>query len=92
MNWQDIEISSDRNDFTYGGMPIFQKKFLSILEFQYPGIACVQVEKGWFHIRTDGTPLYKKLYDRVFGFYFNRAAVLDKKEAYHIQCNIFNLT
>ena len=84
MHWQDIEISPNRKNFIYKGSLIFDADFMEALEFQSPGIAAVKNKTGWFHIRIDGSALYTKVYERVFGFYFNRAAVNEKDFSYHI--------
>jgi hypothetical protein len=84
MNWEDFEITPSRNNFTYNGFKIFKEDFIEVLEFQSPGIAAVKTENGWFHIQSDGSILYTKVYERVFGFYFNRAVVKEKDIYYHI--------
>jgi hypothetical protein len=84
MDWQDIAVSLTRKNFTYKGNAIFKKDFIEVLEFQFPGIAAVKNNNGWFHIKMDGIPIYSKFYERAFGFYYNRAAVNENGLAYHI--------
>jgi hypothetical protein len=84
MNWQSIEVSINQNNFLYNGNLLFAENFLEVLEFQYPGIAGVKDQYGWFHITPNGNRLYPHYFERVFGFYFNRACVNQNKEAFHI--------
>ncbi len=84
MDWQEIEVSTSRNNFIYKGQIIFAEDFLDVLEFQNPGIAAVKKSEGWHHISIDGKAIYSKFYERVFGFYFDRAVVNEKNFAYHI--------
>ncbi|GAB6009885.1 WG repeat-containing protein [Dysgonomonas reticulitermitis] len=76
MNWQEIKVSPDNTHFLFEGNPIFNKHFIEVLKFHAPGLAPVKTNFGWCHIDTDGHPLYNEYYDRVFGFYCNRAAIL----------------
>ena len=45
MNWQDIEVSLNRKNFTYKGKTLFKEDFTEVLEFQDPGIAAVKNQK-----------------------------------------------
>jgi hypothetical protein len=83
-NWQEIKVSPDNTHFLYEGKPIFNKIFVEVLKFHVPGLAPVKDNLGWYHIDTSGNPLYKKRYNRVFGFYCNRAAVIQGKSWFHI--------
>ena len=84
MNWQDIEVSLNRKNFTYKGKTLFKEDFTEVLEFQDPGIAAVKNQNGWFHIMMNGQPISFNFYERAFGFYYNRAAVIENNLAYHI--------
>lgn len=84
MKYTDIILSKDQTHFLYDRKNIFNKIFLQALKFHSEGIAAVQDEKGWYHIDMKGQEIYHTRYDRVFGFYFNRAAVIDKLVWYHI--------
>lgn len=84
MKWQDIKVSADCTTFLYEGKPIFRKKFLEVQKFHSPGIAPVMDEEGAFHINTHGKPIYLKRFDRTFGFYCNRAAVVDGGKWFHL--------
>jgi len=84
MNWQEVQVSTDRTHFLYQDKPIFDKKFLEVLEFHAPGFAPVKDESGAYHIDSNGDPLYAERYTRTFGFYCNRAAVVQGKDWFHI--------
>lgn len=84
MNWQNIKVSKDGTYFQYDGKPIFGKQFIEVLKFHKPGFAPVKDESGSFHIDTAGTELYSERYSRTFGFYCNRAAVIDGHNWFHI--------
>lgn len=84
MNWKDIKISEDGTHFIFQGEKIFSTNFINVLKFHDPGIAPVQDSSGWFHININGNPLYEQRYDRVFGFYFERAAVIKDGKWFHL--------
>ena len=84
MNWKDIKTSTDNTHFLANGKPIFDKHFTEVLKFHEPGIAPVKDETGSYHIDILGNELYKERYDRTFGFYCNRAAVIDNNCWFHI--------
>jgi hypothetical protein len=84
MNWKDIQISQDATYFIFQGNPIFNKRFKEVLKFHAPGLAPVYDETGAYHIDVNGTQLYEKRYTRTFGFYCNRAAVIQGSEWFHL--------
>ncbi len=84
MNWQDIEISANNKFFNYKGEKVFGKTFLNVLKFHSPGLAAVQDESGCYHIDNLGNELYKERYDRTFGYYCNRAAVVKGTKCFHL--------
>lgn len=84
MNWKDIKTSTDNTHFFANGKPIFDKHFKEVLKFHEPGIAPVKDETGSYHIDILGNELYKERYSRTFGFYCNRAAVIDNNCWFHI--------
>ena len=83
MNWHCIKDNQAEKQFYFEGKPVF-KKFKSILKFHEPGFAPVEDECGWYHIDSDGNPLYTERYERTFGFYCNRAAVTSNDGCFHI--------
>ncbi|WP_055448555.1 WG repeat-containing protein [Lacinutrix mariniflava] len=84
MNWRDIKVSKKSNLFTYKDEPVFGKVYNEVLKFHSPGIAPVKDDSGWCHIDVNGNEVYKQRYDRAFGYYFNRASVIQNKNWFHI--------
>ncbi len=84
MNWQKIKVSSDGTHFTLEGEKLFERDFIEVLKFHAPGIAPVKDESGSYHIGTNGLPLYGSRYERAFGYYCNRAAVISAEGWFHI--------
>jgi len=62
-------------------------KWLEILKFHPPGIAPVKDNTGWYHINMQEEPIYDERYERTFGFYCNRAAVIKESNWFHIDEN-----
>lgn len=77
MNWKDIKTTQDNTSFLYNENILFSRKFIEVLKFHAPGLAPVLDESGAYHITTEGEPLYPYRYKRTFGFYDNRATVID---------------
>ena len=84
MNWKNIQVSEDCTYFIIDGKPIFDKTFIEVLKFHSPGLAPVKDNSGAYHIDINGHELYKKRYSRTFGFYCNRASVIDNNLWFHI--------
>jgi hypothetical protein len=84
MNWKDIKVSEDATHFLYEGNKIFDGQFVEILKFHAPGIAPVIDQSGAFHIDENGNDLYEERYNRTFGFYCKRAAVIKNNKWFHI--------
>ena len=84
MNWRDINVSENSNSFIYKEELVFGKVYNEVLKFHSPGIAPVKDDTGWFHINVNGNEVYKERYDRVFGYYFNRASVILYKNWFHL--------
>ena len=84
MNWRDIKIANDNTYFVFEGTPIFNKKFIEVLKFHAPGLAPVIDESGAYHIDIQGNDLYTERYNRTFGYYCNRAAVVKDTNWFHI--------
>lgn len=84
MNWQDIKVSADNTHFLFEGKQIVGRKFIEVLKFHSPGLAPVQDETGSYHIDTNGKQLYTDRFTRTFGFYCNRAAVVQAEKCFHI--------
>ena len=84
MNWKNIKTAVDNTYFIYDDKPVFNKKFTEVLKFHSPGLAPVLDSSGAYHIDGEGLELYQKRYQRTFGFYCNRAAVIENNRWYHI--------
>ena len=84
MNWQDIKVSADNTYFLYNGQPIYGRQFIEVLKFHAPGFAPVKDQSGSFHIDINGNELYSERYLRTFGFYCNRAAVVEIDKWFHL--------
>lgn len=84
MNWQEIKVSTDNTHFLLNGQPIFGRKFIEVLKFHPPGIAPVKDNSGSYHIDASGNPLYTDRFSRSFGFYCNRAAVIQGDKWFHL--------
>lgn len=84
MNWQNIKVSADNTHFLFEGKPIFDKVFNEVLKFHSPGLAPVKDQSGAYHIALNGNELYKDRYSRTFGFYCNRASVIENNHWFHI--------
>lgn len=84
MNWQDIKVSDDNRHYIFEGKPIFDKTFIEVLKFHSLGLAPVKDNSGAYHINTSGNELYSNRYSRTFGFYCNRASVIEDNRWFHI--------
>lgn len=84
MNWQDIKVSADNTHFLFDGKQIYGRQFLEVLKFHSPGLAPVKDESGSYHIDSSGNQLYTDRFTRTFGFYCNRAAVVQSDKCFHI--------
>ena len=84
MNWQEIKVSADNTHFLFEGKEIFSSYFIEVLKFHSPGIAPVKDESGSYHIDISGKQIYTNRFDRTFGFYCNRAAVVQENKSFHI--------
>jgi hypothetical protein len=81
MNWKDMQVSDDNTHFVFDGKPIFDKTFIEVLKFHSPGLAPVIDKSGAYHIDTSGNELYSNRYSRTFGFYCNRASVIERQRS-----------
>lgn len=87
MNWQDITVSNENNEFLLNGKSIFNKKYIEALKFHSPGIAPVKDNSGSYHIDITGKELYPERYTRTFGYYCGRAAVVMEDKWFHLTEN-----
>lgn len=84
MDWEDIKLNKNQKGYSFKGQPLFDKQFTTALNFHKEGIAAVADASGAYHIDMNGNPIYDERYNRTFGYYFNKAAVLYNGNAYHI--------
>ena len=84
MTYKEIIRSENHTHFLYKGQKVFDRTFLNALKFHVEGFAPVQDASGWFHIDMKGNDLYTQRYDRTFGFYFKKAAVIEQGNWFHI--------
>lgn len=84
MNWKQIEVAPDNTHFTLKGKSVFNKRYIEVLKFHSPGLAPVKDDTGAYHIDASGIELYSERYSRTFGYYCNRAAVIQEKNWFHI--------
>ena len=84
MNWQEIKVSADNTSFIYNGKQVFNKLFAEVLKFHSPGLAAVKDESGCYHINSSGMELYTERFSRTFGYYYNRASVVQNEKWFHI--------
>ena len=84
MNWKNIKVSADNTHFLLDRENVFSCSFIEVLKFHSPGLAPVKDESGSYHIDNFGNPLYDERFERTFGFYCNRAAVIKTNNWFHL--------
>ena len=84
INLDRITLSMDETYHIYNGMPLYDKRFKSVMSFHSPGVAAVMDETGAYHIDLKGDKIYAKRFLKTFGYYDNIAAVVDDSGWYHI--------
>jgi hypothetical protein len=87
LSYRDIELAPAADGYLYKGQPIFSHLDIEEgLKFHSEGLAAVKILKKhldgdryyiWKHINTAGNFIYPEQYQRVFGYYFGKAAVND---------------
>jgi len=67
------------------GGPLYSARFRQVLAFHEPGLAPASpLGSGkWCFIDSDGLP-WSRLFDRAFGFYYGRAAVVEDRRWHHV--------
>ena len=76
--------TADNTHYIFNDQPILGKFFSEVLKFHAPGIAPVKDITGAYHIDSYGNPLYIDRYQRTFGYYCNRAAVVKNGNWLHL--------
>ena len=80
----NIKFSSCRSYHLLNDNPLYDNRFTDIEKFHHPGFAPATDQTGSYHINFDGIAIYEKRFEKTFGFYCNRAAVIDNGNYYHI--------
>ncbi|WP_457557943.1 methyltransferase [Candidatus Harpocratesius sp.] len=85
INYKNLFIAQDQTLHEYeDGNPAYSRRFIKVLSFHPPGVAAVEDHTGAFHITTTGEDLYPHRFDRSFGYYYDRAAVVKNGKWFHI--------
>lgn len=80
----NIKLSPCRTFHKLDEVALYDRKFQDVEKFHHPGLAPVSDSSGGYHIDFNGSEIYKKRFDKTFGFYCSRAAVIDNEKYYHI--------
>ncbi|MFO8074279.1 MAG: methyltransferase [Armatimonadota bacterium] len=84
MTWRETRLAREGTHHLRSETPLYEERFDEVLAFHEPGLAPVQRGgRGW-HIRTDGSPAYNRRFERTFGYYEGRAAVVESDGWHHI--------
>ncbi len=85
MSWQKVKLSECETHHVYrNGEPLYSDRYSIVLPFHEPGVAPVLLGNEAWHINQEGEPVYNDRYQKTFGFYCNRAAVVDTDGWFHI--------
>lgn len=69
---------------THLGYEAYATRFSEVGKYHAPGLAPARDSTGWHHITLDGRPAYPDRFEKVWGFYCNRAAVKEPAGWTHI--------
>jgi hypothetical protein len=88
MDWTRIRIAASGTHHLLDDRPIYDARFDEVLTFHAPGLAPVRRGALAWHIDPSGQPAYTRRFQRCFGFYDERAAVIstagpDGVDAWH---------
>ena len=84
MGWRLTTISPDGTHHLLAGRPAYEGRFDEVLKFHEPGLAPVRLGEHAWHIGLQGDAAYARRLRRTFGFYEERAAVVDDDGWFHI--------
>lgn len=85
MNWTHMTIATDGSHHTTAlGEASYGERFDEVLKFHAPGLAPVRRGREAWHILPDGSAAYARRFERAFGYYEGRAAVVDSTGWHHI--------
>lgn len=69
---------------THLGSEAYAARFSEVGKFHAPGLAPARDLTGWYHITLDGKPAYPDRFEKVWGFYCNRAAAKEPTGWTHV--------
>lgn len=84
MDWHKTQLAPDNTHHLINNQPLYTKRFLAVQKYHAPGLAPVCDKHGAYHITTAGIPAYAQRFDKSFGFYEGRAAVVKDNSWWHI--------
>lgn len=84
VQFDKITVANDQSHHLFDNKPLYLKRFLTVLKFHPPGFAPVLDETGAYHIDLNGDAIYQRRYLRTFGFYNERAVVVNGDYWFHI--------
>jgi len=84
MDIKKIKIAKDNSHHIFKNKPLYQKRFIHVLKYHQPGLAPVIDNTGAYHITVDGKAAYSKRFNKTFGFYFSKAAIVTENGWGHI--------
>ncbi len=84
MDWRRTRPAQDGTHHLLDGSPLYGARFDEVLAYHEPGLAPVRLGPEAWHIDPHGRPAYAHRFQRTFGFYEGRAAVVDEQGWRHI--------
>ena len=84
IEFDKIILAHDQTYHLINSEPLYTKRFFMVLKFHPPGVAAVLDKTGAYHIDLNGNAIYTQRYLRTFGFYSERATVVDGNAWFHI--------
>lgn len=83
-DYSSIKIAPKGTHHMDDDQPLYPHRFEQVGKFHAPGLAPARQHGRWFHINEKGEKAYAPSFDRVFGFYYNKAAVALGGKSFHI--------
>ena len=85
MSWRNLQIAPcNTHHLDPLGNPAYEERFDEVLKFHAPGVAPVRRGEEAWHIHINGSSTYKRRFARTFGYYEDRAVVIDRDGWHHI--------
>lgn len=85
MNWTNLHIAPcNTHHLNKLGNPVYKERFDEVLKFHAPGLAPVSRGEEAWHIHPDGSAAYPHRFTQTFGYYEDRASVMDNGSWFHI--------